>query len=92
MQKEFFKIGKTETWKKLKNKFKSNKQKALKEFFSFVNDPKTAKPGQHHEVVKNLGGSHEQNKTKLNIECIAKFSPQEQKTTTTKNYSMMYEK
>ena len=58
MQKEFFKIGKTETWKKLKNKFKSNKQKAVKEFFSkFVNDPKTTKPGQY------------QNKTNSNIYC-----------------------
>ena len=58
---------------------KQKVRKASNEFYkSFVNELKTAKPGQYHKVAKKIGGLDNQTSGNLKIESIENLSPQEQ--------------
>ena len=56
VQREFFKNRQSEKWKKLKGKFKRQKRRAVKSFYSkFVNDLKESDPGSWYKMAKRIG-------------------------------------
>ena len=55
-QKEFFKVGNTQKWKKLKPAFKVAKRKASKHFFRvLVGELKGINPSQYYKMAKRIG-------------------------------------
>ena len=56
MQREFFRKRKSPKWKKLKAKFKKEKRKSIKQFYSeFVTDLKKSNPGKWFTMAKRIG-------------------------------------
>ena len=79
IQKEFYKNGKSDKWKRLKSVFRRAKRKASNTFYSeFVTELKQTKPGQYYKMAKKIGGIEQQNSGDLNIECLEGMEPQHQ--------------
>ena len=79
MQKEFFRHGKSNKWRKLRSVFRKAKKKAIKNFYSeFVRDLKVSKPGQYYKMAKRIGGIEQQGQGDIYIECLEGMDPQEQ--------------
>ena len=71
VQREFFKHGKSERYKHLKNKFRRQKRRSIKTFYSkFVNELKSAQPGKWFQMAKRLGGGDQLNMGRLEIKCL----------------------
>ena len=79
MQKEFYKNGKSNYWKKLRSDFRKSKKRACKNFYSdFVTDLKAAKPGEYYKMAKKIGAIDQQHYGDLRIESLEGMNPQEQ--------------
>ena len=71
MQKEFFKNGKSDLWKKLKRSYRRSKRRACKTFCSnFVKDLKITKPGLFHKMAKRIGALEQSKSCEIKIECL----------------------
>jgi hypothetical protein len=88
MQKEFYKNGKSQSWKKLRTRFRQSKRKASKTFYNdFVNDMKVSKPGQYFRMAKRIGAIDQRNQGDLKIECIENLNPQQQVEEVAKSFA-----
>ena len=56
MQKEYFRNRRSNKWRKFKVRFKREKRKAIKSFYSvFVDELKTTNPGSWYKMAKLIG-------------------------------------
>ena len=68
MQREFFRKRKSPKWKKLKAKFKKEKRKSIKQFYSeFVTDLKKSNPGKWFTMAKRIGALDQMSMVKLKL-------------------------
>jgi hypothetical protein len=79
MQKEFYKKGKTQRWKKLKSAFRRAKRKSMKHHYKeFFEELKTTSPSEYYKMAKRIGATDQKDQKELRIESIENLSPQEQ--------------
>ena len=79
MQQEYFKSGKSETWKKLKKVFRKSKRVAVRTFYSnFVSELKTTNPSMYYKMAKRIGAGGKASSGDINIECLEGLTDQEQ--------------
>ena len=71
MQAEYFSIGKTVKWRKLKSNFRKLKRKSVRAYFSkFVTQIKETDKHNFYKKVKQIGGLHPAGGEELKIECL----------------------
>ena len=72
MQREFYRHRKSEKYKKLKNKFKKMKRKAVKSFYSdFVSELKQSDPGKWYAMAKKIGAVDQMTAGSVKVESLA---------------------
>ena len=77
-QRELFKNGKSEKYKKLRKNFRRRKRESVKMFYkNFVEELKVSKPSRYFQMLKKLGGEQQKVSGKLEIECLKDKSDQE---------------
>ena len=89
MQKEYFKNGKSNKWKKLRSKFRNSKRKASKTFYKeFVQNLKVTKPGMYYKMAKKkVGGIDQSSQGDIHIESIEHLNAQEQVEEVAKSFA-----
>ena len=71
IKREFHKHRKSPKWKKLKRKFKSQKRKSVKNFYSnFVNELKVSNPAKWYSMAKRLGAEDNRKGGELSVDCL----------------------
>ena len=69
VQREFYKHRQSPKWKRMKNKFKKLKRKAVKSFYSnFISDLKQSEPGKWYKMAKRIGAIDQMNAQEINVE------------------------
>jgi hypothetical protein len=78
VQRELIKNGKSQKYKSLKSKFRTQKRKSVKSFYSnFVKELKTSKPSNWFGMVKKLGGLEGRVKGKVAVESLKGLTDQQ---------------
>ena len=78
MQREYFRNRKSPKWKKLKSKFKKEKRKSIKSFYSeFVSTLKSTNPGKWYCMAKKLGAVDQMTNGDVKVESLQQFSNSE---------------
>ena len=71
VQREYFRNRRSYKWKQLKVKFKREKRKAVKSFYSiFVNELKTTNPGKWYGMAKRIGAVNQMNGGDIMVESL----------------------
>ena len=69
VQREFYKHRQSPKWKRMKNKFKKLKRKAVKNFYSkFISDLKLSEPGKWYRMAKKIGAIDQMNNEQIKVE------------------------
>ena len=78
VKREFFKNRKSQKWRKLKNKFKKLKRKAIKSVYAnFVSELKESNPAKWYSMAKRLGTDQNNKDPRLSVECLKGMGDQE---------------
>ena len=78
VQREYVKNRKSAKWKKLKSRFKQQKRKAVKSFYSnFVTDLKVTNPGKWYNKAKQIGAVDQMNGGDIQVEVLEGLSNKE---------------
>ena len=78
VQREFFKNRQSKKWRKLRAKFRKQKRKAVKAFYSnFVNDLKESDPGSWFKMAKRIGAIDQMNSQDIVVEELEGLSKEE---------------
>ena len=78
MQREYFRNRKSAKWKKLKAKFKKEKRKSIKSFYSdFVSTLKSTNPGKWYCMAKKLGAVDQMTNGDVKVESLQHLSNSE---------------
>ena len=86
-KREFYRYGKSDKWRTLKNKFKRLKRKRIKRFYNdFLIDLKNTNPAKWYSMAKKIGAESSENK-QLDVECLQGLSDLEAAESIAKHFS-----
>ena len=75
VQREFYKRRQSSKWRKLRKKYKREKRKAIKSFYSnFLTELKKSDPGKWYQMAKKIGAVDQMNEGEIKVDCLEGLS------------------